>query len=170
MKHRHLDIAPGTTPEQLPSAAIVDLLERGDLSDWSPLLRAIARAPFGEFAERSLRLVDAYPMYGTSPLLRSWIRHRRDLETGRLAAVDSARPVTLAAVRKRMGLTQAEVAARMEISQSDLSKLERRADLRLSTLRAYATALGVDLQVALSSRDGGGTLLRIARDRSSQKE
>ena len=42
-------------------------------------------------------------------------------------------------------MTQATLAPRLGMSQSDLSKLERRADLRLSTLRAYVAGLGGDL-------------------------
>lgn len=49
------------------------------------------------------------------------------------------------------GLTQVELAERMGISQSDLSKLERRRDIRLSTLRAYAAALGGDIRAVFRS-------------------
>jgi len=48
----------------------------------------------------------------------------------------------LAALRRGLGLTQVELAGRVGMSQSDLSKLERRRDVHLSTLRAYAAALG----------------------------
>ena len=73
MNHRHLEVAPGTPPEAQPLAAIVDILQRGDLDDWRPIARAIRRDPMGEFADKVLRLLDAYPMYGTSSLWRSWI-------------------------------------------------------------------------------------------------
>lgn len=36
MLHRHLAYTSDTTPEDLPSAAIVDILDRGDLQDWLP--------------------------------------------------------------------------------------------------------------------------------------
>jgi transcriptional regulator with XRE-family HTH domain len=49
----------------------------------------------------------------------------------------------------RAGLTQAAVAQRMGIAQSDVSKLERRADIRLSTLQAHARAIGARLRVGL---------------------
>lgn len=82
MKHRHLEVQPGTPAERLPAAAVVDLLERGDLGDWRPIAAAIAKEPYGDFAERVLRLVDAYPMYGTSALWRAWIARRRELAEG----------------------------------------------------------------------------------------
>ena len=45
MIHRHLVIPAGTPPDELPSVAILDILERGDLEDWRPLAVAIPRAP-----------------------------------------------------------------------------------------------------------------------------
>ena len=37
MTHRHLEISPATAAEDLPSAAIVDTLQRGDLDAWLPI-------------------------------------------------------------------------------------------------------------------------------------
>ncbi len=139
MIHRHVAYPEGTPAERLPSAAIVDLLDRGDLAAWRPLAVAIARDPLGALAERVMRLVDAYPMYGTSPLWRTWIDRCRARAEG---AREPHEKCDLAALRRRAGLTQKQVAARIGMSQSDLSKLERREDVRLSTLRAYAKALG----------------------------
>jgi transcriptional regulator with XRE-family HTH domain len=80
-------------------------------------------------------------MYGTSALWHAWIERRR------------RRPgpegTTLAEARTRAGLTQTEVAERLGIGQSDVSKLERRSDVRLSTLRAYARAIGARLYVGI---------------------
>lgn len=50
-------------------------------------------------------------------------------------------------LREAVGLTQEELATRVEITQSQLSKLERRADHRLSTLRRYVEALGGSLEI-----------------------
>ncbi len=44
-------------------------------------------------------------------------------------------------------MTQADVAERLGISQSDVSKLERRTDLKLSTLRDYLAALDLPLRL-----------------------
>ncbi len=76
MIHRHVTVPNGTRVKDLPLAAIVDILDRGDLADWQPLAIEIARDPTGQLAETVLRLVDAYPMYGTSRLWRLWIEHR----------------------------------------------------------------------------------------------
>lgn len=141
MRFRHLDYGADTPVEDLGPAAIDALLERGDLGDWAPLLRAIARDPWGSTPETVLRLCDAHPMYGTSDLWRAWIQRRRNEE--------AASGEGLAQARLRAGLTQTEVGERMGISQSDVSKLERRGDTRVSTLRAYARALGGRLRLSL---------------------
>jgi hypothetical protein len=142
--HRHLLVPTDTQAEELPSAAIVSILERGDLADWRPLAEAVARDPEGELAENVMRLIDAYPMYGTSALWRSWIDRRRARAEG---AERPIRVAGLSALRRELGLTQVELAGRARMSQSDLSKLERRRDVRVSTLRAYAEALGGRLQI-----------------------
>jgi DNA-binding transcriptional regulator YiaG len=53
----------------------------------------------------------------------------------------------LRALREAVGLTQGELAQRVEITQSQLSKMERREDHRLSTLRRYVEALGGNLEI-----------------------
>ncbi|CAN5673009.1 hypothetical protein BH18CHL1_BH18CHL1_00710 [soil metagenome] len=71
MKHRHLDAAGFTT------AAIDDILERGRLTDWVPLLRELCRDPFGPAAERVMRVVEHHPMFGTSTVWRRFVARRR---------------------------------------------------------------------------------------------
>lgn len=144
MHFRHLDYAPDTPISELGPAALDDLLERGDLEAWIPLLREIARDPCGTAADVVLRLCDAHPMYGTSVLWRTWIERRRGI-----SHTDATGETTLAQARKRAGLTQRQVAERLGISQADVSKLERREDVRVSTLRAYARAIGARLHLGL---------------------
>jgi DNA-binding XRE family transcriptional regulator len=145
MWFRHLDYPADSAAEDLGPAAIDHLLDRGVLMEWRPLVRAIARDPWGPTADTVLHLCEAHPMYGTSALWRSWIERRRERGDGA--------STTLAEARARAGLTQVQVAERLGISQSDVSKLERRADVRLSTLRAYADAIGARLHVALQGLD-----------------
>ena len=150
MIHRHLDVRPDTPPEELPSAALVDILERGDLADWQPLAAAVARDPHGELAGRLLRLVDAHPMYGTSPLWRAFVDRCRVRAGG---GPRRLRETGLAKLRRERGLTQAQVADRLGMSQSDFSKLERRRDVRLSTLRSWVAALGGRLRLLIEADD-----------------
>jgi DNA-binding Xre family transcriptional regulator len=141
--HRHLEVPVGTPVERWPSAALADVLERGDLGDWQPVVAAVARDPCGALADRLLLLVDAYPTQGTSAVWRAWIHRCRARAEGPLPV--AAAP--LAALRRARGMTQAEVARRVGMSQSDLSKVERRKDVRVSTLRAFAQALGGRLRL-----------------------
>jgi DNA-binding Xre family transcriptional regulator len=142
--HRHLDIPPSTPPEQLPLDALDDLLERGTFDEWRPRAAAIRRDPRGALADRVLRLCRVHPMYGTSRLWAAWIERLRQPD-GHPAT--GAAPSSLADLRHRRGVPQRTVAEAMGISQSDVSKLERRGDMRLSTLRRYVGALGAELRL-----------------------
>jgi transcriptional regulator with XRE-family HTH domain len=61
---------------------------------------------------------------------------------------------TLALLRMSLGKTQVEVAERAGMKQGDVSTLERRSDLKLSTLVRYVAALGgsVEVSVVVGSR------------------
>lgn len=148
MRFRHLDYVGEAPIEDLGPAAIDDLLERGDLASWAPLAAAVRRHPRGRLADSVLGLCAAHPMYGTSALWRSWI------ERLRAGDPEAEAPLTLAALRRKLGLTQEQVAKRMGIAQSDVSKLERRGDVRLSTLRAYLEAAGARLSLVAKRPDG----------------
>lgn len=63
MKHRHL------VHKEFTAAAIEDILERGRMPDWAPLITAIESDPFGEVAERTLSLCER-PLYGASVFRR----------------------------------------------------------------------------------------------------
>jgi predicted transcriptional regulator len=53
----------------------------------------------------------------------------------------------LAELRKAVGVTQVEAAEAAEMTQSELSRLERRPDHLVSTLRRYVESLGGELEV-----------------------
>lgn len=146
MVHRHQDYAPDTPVDQLGRAALDDLLNRGDLADWAPLTRALAVDPFGGLADTVLALCDAHPMYGTSKLWPAWITGLRNRNAPE--EPDGHGPgVRLAELRSRRGLTQNAVGERLGITQSDVSKLERRGDIRVSTLHRYVQATGGRLRL-----------------------
>jgi hypothetical protein len=122
------------------------VLDRGDFDDWRALAAAVRGDPHGRLAERVLSLCRSHPMFGTSELWPEFIASLRGEQ-----AVDA---VTLAALRQRRGRAQAEVAHLLGISQSDVSKLERRADLRVSTVRRYVAALGGELRLTAAFPPG----------------
>jgi DNA-binding XRE family transcriptional regulator len=63
--------------------------------------------------------------------------------------------VILRQAREEAGLTQEEVARRLRTKKSAISRIENHADdVRLSTLRRYADAVGANLQIKLASSAG----------------
>ena len=59
--------------------------------------------------------------------------------------------VLLRQAREAAGLTQEEVARRLNTQKSAISRIENHADdVRLSTLRRYADAVGARLQISLA--------------------
>lgn len=83
---------------------------------------------------------------------RSWdeIRSRMAPETlERAARITEAllASMELNDVRRARNITQEELADRLGTRQSNVSKLERRRDVRLSTLRDVIEAMGGELQV-----------------------
>jgi hypothetical protein len=63
VRHRHL------THEAFTLAAIEDILARGRMPDWVPLIAAIRADPFGEVAEKT-RLLSERQLYGASVFQR----------------------------------------------------------------------------------------------------
>ena len=55
--------------------------------------------------------------------------------------------------RKAVGLTQVELARKLSISQENVSRLEKRDDMHLSTLRKYIEALGGELELFINIPD-----------------
>lgn len=62
--------------------------------------------------------------------------------------------VSLRELRKESGLSQAELAEILERQQGEISKIERRKDVLVSTLVDYARAIQGDLQIIVRLRDG----------------
>jgi predicted transcriptional regulator len=57
------------------------------------------------------------------------------------------RELTLKELRQGLDVTQAELADAAQMTQSELSRLESRADHRISTLRRYVDALGGEIEI-----------------------
>jgi DNA-binding XRE family transcriptional regulator len=65
-------------------------------------------------------------------------------------------PLPLALLRKGMGKTQEDIAEALGTDQGEISRIERRGDVRLSTLRRYAEAVGARLELAFVFEKTGG--------------
>jgi hypothetical protein len=141
MRHRALDYDATTPVTELGLAALDDLLARGDFDDWAPLVDELTRDPWSAFAARLGRLVDERPDDGASALWRGLLDELR----GTTPPPDAGK--ALRRLRERRGLTQAELARRLGATQPEVSKLEHRADVRLTTLHAYVGAIGGRLRL-----------------------
>lgn len=71
---------------------------------------------------------------------------RRDTIEQR-AAVLIEQQLTLQALRKQLNLTQEALAALMQTNQANVSKVEKRSDMLISTLRGYIEAMGGSLEL-----------------------
>lgn len=146
MRYRNLDYPESAAVGELGPAALDDILERGGLEQWSSLGAAVLAEPAGSLADTVLRLCEAHEMYGTSAVWIAWIARLR-------GGGSQSELLSLAELRRARGLTQEQIAQRLSISQSDVSKLERRGNLRLETLRAYVGAMGGRIELTARFND-----------------
>jgi DNA-binding transcriptional regulator YiaG len=62
--------------------------------------------------------------------------------------------MTLHQLREARSLTQVNLAKVLNVNQGAVSKMERRTDMYVSTLRSYIKAMGGDLQIKAVFPDG----------------
>lgn len=71
--------------------------------------------------------------------------------------------IKLASLRERQGIRQSDITS---FSQTAISKLERRKDMKLSTLIEYLAGIGMGLEIRVYAKDSRGsrkteTLLKV---------
>jgi hypothetical protein len=71
MKHRHLN------HEAFTLAAIEDILARGSMPDWAPLIAKIEADPFGDVADKTLSVCRSTEIYGASKLFTRLVHAAR---------------------------------------------------------------------------------------------
>ena len=85
------------------------------------------------------------------------------------AAQLMAEEMTRQQLRQALKLTQERVAQLLEIDQGNVSRIEQRTDLMLSTLRDYVAALGGELRIVVEFPDRPPvTLVGIAQIQEPQ--
>ena len=62
--------------------------------------------------------------------------------------------MSLYQLRKARELTQTQIAGELHMGQGDVSKLEKRADMYVSTLASYLQAVGAELEIRAIFPDG----------------
>jgi transcriptional regulator with XRE-family HTH domain len=90
---------------------------------------------------------------------------RREMNRERTAALLLA--MDLAELRENLDLTQEEVAARLQISQSNVSRLEKRRDMLVSTLREVVEAFGGELHLVAEFPDGSVEIKQFGEDEAA---
>jgi DNA-binding XRE family transcriptional regulator len=86
------------------------------------------------------------------------------------AAEIIAEEMSLRDLRKARKLTQARVAKKLGITQDSVSRLEKRSDLLISTLRKAVKAMGGDVRILAEFPDRAPVLLsELAEDEPSRK-
>ena len=96
-----------------------------------------------------------------SGLQKAMSPERRARNAERTAALLAA--MDLAELRGARNLTQEDLAERLNISQSNVSRLEHRDDLLVSTLRQVVEAMGGELKVEAVFPDGEVRLSRYEK-------
>jgi len=80
-----------------------------------------------------------------SELTRTWPGARRQKVARRVEETLASMP--LEGLRKAHEMTQAKMAEILGVAQSEISKIEHRTDLYISTLAEYVQALGGELEI-----------------------
>lgn len=115
---RNVDVDPSAPVDTWPYEAIVTVIERGTISDWARLTRAVKEQPWGLVARQIEEYLSYESPYGVGPLLtRAIARARRTAEAAEAAEVaDEVRRLIAAS-----GLTVTDLASRVGTSRSRLS-------------------------------------------------
>lgn len=92
---------------------------------------------------------------------QSAIRNDAIAELGRLS---------LRELRKSRNLTQAALATSIGCTQSAVSRMERRADMHVSTLRNYVEATGGVLRIVAQFEDGAVEISQVTETRHHRAE
>lgn len=98
-----------------------------------------------------------------SDVMRKLPRTRRDRITARAKELRE-QIEGLRALRKATTKTQVEIAKSLGVSQPSVAKIERQADMYLSTLRSYVEAAGGRLSLVVHLKDGQSVQLNGLAD------
>jgi transcriptional regulator with XRE-family HTH domain len=71
-------------------------------------------------------------------------------------------------LRELLGLTQLDVAKRLKVGQTVISRIERRSDLLLSTIRSYLIAVGGSLDMRAVLETGAAVQLDAIASKSNE--
>ena len=81
-----------------------------------------------------------------------------------------AEELTLQDIRKARKLTQEQMATTLNIGQDSISRLEKRSDMMLSTMRSYIEAMGGSLELVARFPKRAPVIITSIRDVSPQQK
>ena len=84
-------------------------------------------------------------------------------------AVALRREMDLAEMRRALQLSQEEIAGTLNVGQAAIAKLEKRADMYVSTLRRFVEAMGGELEIVARFPDGE-VRIKNFRDLAEKRE
>ena len=97
------------------------------------------------------------------------LREKMSLEAQRRSAAKTRKmleEMPLQELRQARALSQEQIAKTLSIRQASVSKLERRTDMYISTLRSYIKAMGGNLEIVAQFPEGD---VKIAQFRDLDK-
>lgn len=98
---------------------------------------------------------------GASTMAKPYARLRAQMSPASRSRAARRAQAMLAAIRRQEQLTQAELAKALGVSQAAISKLERRKDVSIRTLRRYVEAAGGKLTIVARLPSGDYELNRL---------
>jgi transcriptional regulator with XRE-family HTH domain len=102
-----------------------------------------------------------------STLRETMSPERRERIARRTSELMAALP--LQELRKARDLSQEELAASLGVNQATISKLERRTDMYLSTMRRFVDAMGGELEITARFPEGSVTIEQFSTIASKEK-
>jgi hypothetical protein len=115
---RNVDLSPADPVSTWPVEAIQTALERGGLSDWRRLAKAVMAQPWGSASRRIEEVLRYSRPYGVAELMERVIdRARAEAEQAERAAV----ALEIGRLVERSGLSRADFASQIGTSPSRLS-------------------------------------------------
>jgi DNA-binding Xre family transcriptional regulator len=75
-------------------------------------------------------------------------------EVNRIAAQQMVAEMPLEELRSARNITQTHLASLLQITQASVSKMEKRTDMYVSTLRSFVQAMGGELEIRAIFPDG----------------
>ncbi|WP_397474167.1 helix-turn-helix domain-containing protein [Pusillimonas sp.] len=85
-----------------------------------------------------------------------------------MALADTGSLTTLKDLRKRAGQTQEELAAALGVGQDTISRLEKRSDMLLSTLRHYVECIGGQLTLVATFPEQPAMIIDYSDDKHNE--